>query len=206
MMGRKNLLLTVLATTALATGCGGTTSGKPTTGDPVPPTSTSSLPSEAQAAPNVADPLDATAYLDRPCTVLDDAQLSDLGVVDPGIPNTEGAIAENVGPQCIWHAEPEVNSTIDVGFITGGDKQGLSTLYAARETQEYFQETTVRGYPAVFHSGVDLRAKGSCNISVGISNTQSFRSAEDGVLDASGACARAKKVAESVVTTLKGVV
>jgi Protein of unknown function (DUF3558) len=213
-MGRSNLLsalVTVLVTAVLAAGCGSTTSGEPTPVDPPPvdrpdpPSSTSSPPPRTETAPTVKDPLDASRYLDRPCTVLNDAQLAGLGVIRPGISETEGAIAENIGPQCIWHAEPEVNSTIDVGFITA-DEHGLGGLYAARETQEYFEETTVGGYPAVFHSGVDLRERGSCNISVGISHTLSFRSAEEGVLDASRACARAKKVAEAVVTTLKGVV
>jgi hypothetical protein len=207
-MGRSNVLLATLATAMLAAGCSSTSQGQPIPRDhPVSPSSTpsstASPPPETPAAPTVENPLDASAYLDNPCTVLNAAQLANLGVVRPGIPETEGPIAEHIGPQCIWHAAPEVNSSIDVGFITGDD-HGLGALYAARETQEYFEETTVQDYPAVFHSGVDLRVNGSCNISVGISNTLSFRTSEDGGRTASDACARAKKVAEAVVTTLKG--
>ncbi|WP_460394414.1 DUF3558 domain-containing protein [Actinophytocola sediminis] len=190
----------MLAAVLLA-GCGGTSRGEPVAGDrPTRPTSSTAAP--ANGAPDVRAPLDASPFIGDPCAALSQAQLADLGIVRPGQPNTEGAIAEHVGPQCIWHGTPELDSTIDVGFVTG-DKHGLGGLYAARETQEYFEETLVQGYPAVFHSAADQRAQGACNISVGISNTFSFRTSEFGELDATGSCARAKAVADAVITTLK---
>lgn len=209
-MARTALTGAVALVAALAamTGCVETSQGEPIRADPPPPAATSNPTTSAaprnHGAPNVEVPLDPSTFLDKPCSVLSRSQLADLGIVAPGRARTEGAIAESIGPQCIWHAPPEVNSTIDVGFVIG-NRLGLSALYAAREQQVYFEETNVQDYPAVFHDIVDLRAMGACNISVGISNKLSFRTSEFGELNASETCARAKSVANAVITTLKGV-
>lgn len=205
LVGASAVLVAALAT---VTGCVGTRPGEPIPAGSPPPASTAN-PTTSEAprndgAPNVEVPLDPSSFLDKPCSVLSRRQLADLGIVAPGRARTDGAIAEHVGPQCVWHAPPAVNSTIDVGFVIG-NRRGLGALYAARDQQVYFEETKVQDYPAVFHDIVDLRDRGACNISVGISNTLSFRTSEFGELNASETCARAKSVANAVITTLKGV-
>jgi hypothetical protein len=201
-MAARTVLIGALVGAAVLAGCVTTSRGEPA---PLPghttDTSAASTPAD-HGTPTVEVPLDATPYLVDPCAVLDRTQLAGFGVVEPGIPNTEGPLATSVGPQCVWHAEPEVNSTIDVGFITGGD--GLGTLYAARAELAYFEETTVQDYPAVFNSRADNRHQGLCNINVGITDSLTFRTADVSDLDAAKTCARAKQVADAVLTTLKG--
>jgi hypothetical protein len=134
--------------------------------------------------------------------VLTPAQLQTFGISKPGRGTTTGAIAEQVGPYCTWTADPEVDSTVGVGFITG-NKHGLSDTYRGRPGFAYFEETMVDGYPAVFEEGVDGRPSGVCNITVGISDTLTFRSSEQGGRKGQGSCDRAKQVAGAVIVTLK---
>ena len=181
-----------------AVGCSSQEDGDPTADDSQTPTK-----GEGDGAPRVDTPLDATRFLTEPCAVLDQEQLAEFGVTSPGIPTTTGATAETVGPYCIWHADPALGSTIGVGFETG-NKHGLSDTYRGRDQFEYFEPTTVDGYPAVYSDGADLRSQGSCVIGVGISDTLAFNASEQGELDADGACERARQVAAAALATLKG--
>jgi hypothetical protein len=159
----------------------------------------------AHGAPRVEHPLDATRFIGQPCAALDQTQLATLAVQKPGIPTTSGAVAENVGPYCSWQYPVGANGSvgsIGVGFLLG-NKQGLSDSYRARDEFEYFEPTTVEGYPAVFTDRSDRRQDGECNIVVGISDMLTFRSWESGRLDAQGSCDRAKQVAVAAMTTLK---
>jgi hypothetical protein len=196
-------------------GCSPAEGGQPTvapgtgTGPATPPSESAgsqpTAPPSADStygAPRVSDPLDASRFLARPCDVLTPAQLTTFGISKPGRPTTTGATAENAGPFCTWTADSEVNSTVGVGFITG-NKHGLSDIYRGRSRFEYFEETTVEGYPAVFASLNDGRAQGVCDIGVGISDTLIFRSTEQGGRKGQGSCDRVKQVAAAVVATVK---
>jgi hypothetical protein len=97
-----------------------------------------------------------------------------------------------------------LGSTIGVGFITG-NKNGLSDIYRGRERFEDFRPVRIDGYPGVFANGPDLRANGTCNLAVGVSDTLMIRASEQGRLDAHGACERAVQVARSALMTLRGV-
>ncbi|OLF06335.1 hypothetical protein BLA60_32385 [Actinophytocola xinjiangensis] len=196
---RRATVANVLVVAALVVGCTSTSAGEPLPGDTLVPGSTAP---DSHDAPRVDEPLDAARYLNDPCAVLGREQLAGFGVVGPGQADTGSTLADTVGPQCFWQTSPEENSTIGVGFVVR-DQVGLATLYALRDEQAYFEETTVGDYPAVFHSYADQRADGICNISVGISNTLFFRTSEYGDTDATRSCARAKNVAEAVVTTLR---
>lgn len=189
--------------------CTTTANGSPT----VPPASdqsTDSPPGSEPAsqdptygAPRVDDPLNANPFLPRPCDVLSQAQLESLGVTRPGVPSTTGAIAETVGPSCLWFVDTEITSSIGIGF-NPGNKNGLSDNYRAREELDYFEPTTVEGYPAVFTEGFDRRETGGCGIVVGITDTLTFSATETGDLTAPEACDRAKQVAAAAVTTIRG--
>ncbi|MFL6141551.1 MAG: DUF3558 domain-containing protein [Labedaea sp.] len=203
-------LTTVVAVflAGLLAGCTTTIGGQPGAVPDLPgassggrPTSTTS--GAANGAPRVARPLDATRFLSRPCDALSPAQLATFGVSAPGTPTTTGAVAEYAGPFCTWHAAPEVNSTIGIGFLTG-NKNGLSDTYRGRHDFGYFEETTVDGYPAVFAEGSDSRSTGACGITVGISDTLAFDALEQGNRKGQASCDRAKQVAAAVLATLKG--
>ena len=148
------------------------------------------------------DPLDASKFLTDPCAVLTPAQLAEFGVSTPGRGDTDSKIARAAGPICTWTADTEIPSVIGVTWQSG-IKKGLAHLYEVRDRWEYFEETTVEGYPAVFNSALDNRDGGDCYISVGVSDTLTFNASETGRLDAEGACARAKQLAAAVIVTLK---
>jgi hypothetical protein len=150
----------------------------------------------------VDDPLDASRFLTDPCSVLTPAQLTTFGVSQPGNADTDSEIAKAAGPICTWHADPEIDSTIGVTWQSG-NKNGLADMYRMRDRWKYFEETTVEGLPAVFNDSLDNRDGGDCTISVGVSDTLTFRASETGVLDADGACARAKQVAAAAVVTIR---
>lgn len=201
----------VIVVVVTAAGCStsenGNPTAQPTTDVSVPDSeesSESSEPSEDDnyGAPRVDSPLDATGFLSQPCAVLSQAQLAEFSVTSPGIPTTTGAVAENAGPFCTWHADPSLGSTIGVGFVTG-NKNGLSDTYRGRDQFEHFEPTTVDGYPAVFANSPDLRSSGTCGITVGISDALAFNATEQGRLDGQGSCDRARQVAQAALATLK---
>jgi hypothetical protein len=195
--------------TMAATGCSSNASGTPRPDSSaervLPGESEEDIPeaNSEPSAPRVDRPLDASWFLAQPCAVLDKSQLGPLGVSRRGIPTTSGAVADYAGPFCSWHANPELGSTIGVGFITG-NKNGLSDMYRGRDRFEDFRPVEVDGYPAVFANGPDLRANGTCNVAVGVSDTLMIRASEQGRLDAQGACDRAAQVASSALTTIRG--
>ena len=194
--------------TVVVAGCTSERNGTPVDGPTSeqsgenPSTSVSPSDGETYGAPRVSAPLDATKFLPKPCEALSPVQLKGFGVSKPGEPTTTGAVAENAGPFCTWHADSAVDSTIGVGFLTG-NKKGLSDTYRGRSRFKFFEETTVDGYPAVFNDLSDGRPDGQCNVTVGISDTLAFRAREEGGLVGQAACDRAKQVAAAVIATLK---
>lgn len=189
----------LLAGTACTTRADGTPTPEPGS-SPSETTTSSEVPTGS--APEVVDPLGAAGFLTEPCAVLTQAQLATFDVSSPGVPTTTGAIAENVGPYCTWEAAAELASTIGVGFLTA-NKNGLSDTYLGRDQFDYFIPTTLDGYPAVYADGVDHRDSGTCNITVGISDTLAFNALEFGRLDAQGSCDRARQLAAAALATLK---
>lgn len=190
------MVLLAVSTVMLA-GCAAKLNGMPTA-----PPSPSAGAGAAQAAPRVADPLDATRFLAQPCELLTPTQLATFGVTRPGMPDVDSRLAKQVGPSCLWHADPRTNSSIGVGF-TLGNPNGLSDIYRVRKRYAYFVEDVVDGYPAVFHDIDDGRESGVCNISVGISDTLMFGASEQGGRKGQASCDRVKQVASAVIATLR---
>jgi hypothetical protein len=177
------------------------TSSKPPGNNPS--TSVSPTTDETYGAPRVSDPLDATKFLTQPCAVLTPAQLAQFSVREPGEPDTDSEIAKNSGPGCLWERQDTpLGSTLDMSFLTG-NKKGLSDTYRGRSRFKFFEETTVEGYPAVFNDLSDGRSNGNCNITVGISDTLTFRAREGGGPAGQVVCDRTKQVAAAIIATLK---
>ncbi|MGQ0838897.1 DUF3558 domain-containing protein [Actinokineospora sp.] len=169
-----------------------------------PGSTTSAGANKRYGAPPVTVPLDANRYLAEPCALLTPAQMATFNITNPGIPVTTGAVAEYVGPYCSWRSDDTPRSR---GFVVGllpGNKNGLADTYRGRGQFEHFEPTTVDDYPAVFNNSPDLRSKGDCNITVGISETLTFNAAQNSTFDtAQTACDGAKKLASAVIATLK---
>jgi Protein of unknown function (DUF3558) len=203
-VGLRVLALGVAAIAVLVGGCSAKEAGSPTgpaptsgagkqTGSP----STSSG-SGGGSAPKVSNPLDASKFLTQPCSSIGPDKLRSLSVSAQGEPDNSP-----VGPTCQW-IERDAGSSLEVGFLTG-NKNGLADTYRGRDRfKGYFEPTQVDGYPAVFNDLRDFRGDGTCNITVGISDTLAFRTAvQDGKLGQKS-CDRTKQAAAAVITTLKG--
>jgi hypothetical protein len=92
---------------------------------------------------------------------------------------------------------------VDVGFLTA-NKNGLSDTYRGKARfKGYFEPTEVDGYPAVFNDLGDYRNDGTCNITVGISDTSEFRVGVQYTKLGAKSCDRAKEAAAAVIKTVK---
>lgn len=156
----------------------------------------SSLPSQA-TAPKVAHPLDASAFLAKPCTALTSSDTAALGL--PGAQPDDNS--DNLGPGC----------SFGVGLTSVGiawetiDADGLSAVYQLRSRHEYWIPKTIEGYPAVEASSVDRRASGSCQINVGVNDQLFFFADSEGTKDANAACSMAEHAAAAAVRNLKAI-
>lgn len=198
--------LTAAVMTAVVVGCTETAAGNPgpTSGGgessgSVPP---SSEESDRNGAPSVSEPLEAARFIADPCAALTREQVSGFGFTGPGTPQTEGAIAEQAGPGCYWQGTVEEVGTIGVIYMTGNEN-GLADMYGTRDRYDYFEETTVSGYPAVIGDTTDGRDIGRCGIAVGVSDSLYFVALEQGDLDPVGACERAEQLAAAVISTMQ---
>ena len=182
-----------------------TTTGGDGTGTSTGRTAPTTTPSGG--APAVKNPLDASKLIPQPCTALSAPTLKQLNVSRPGIPDTTSAVATSSGPSCIWHTDDQpLNKSYDVGFLTG-NKNGLADTYRGGKNDfpGYFEPTEVDGYPAVFNGLTEDRPAGSCNITIGISNSLSFRVGLTADKDTgTKSCDLVKQVASAVILTLKG--
>lgn len=190
---RQPLLLLGLATAAvLLAGCNSSTTGTPT-----PKTDTSVT---TVSAPKVAKPLNAASLTAAPCTSLTTAQLSQIGL--PTVQHGDNASITGVAI-CSWTDDTTINS-IGISWQTGLGN-GLSTIYSEKSQLGYWQPTVVDGYPAVFADLGDLRSKGDCSISVGVSDQLSFISKYlSSPSTASQSCQFAEQAAADVIKNLGG--
>ncbi|GAB3449724.1 DUF3558 domain-containing protein [Actinophytocola sediminis] len=167
-------------------------------------TSEASAEEETYGAPRVSDALDVDRFVKQPCLVLTQAQLTEFRVVKPGVSDTDSEIAKHSGPGCHWEREDVQPSASIIGMsFLVGNKNGLSDTYRGRSRFDFFEETTVDGFPAVFNDLSDGRENGNCNITVGISDTLTFRAREGGGPHGQIVCDRTKQLASAILDTLK---
>jgi hypothetical protein len=195
----------------LVAGCSNKEAGNPTgtpggsTGSqPTGSTSTSNSGGPG-AAPKVNDPLDASRFAGQPCSALAPGQLQELHLPAQGKPDTDSEVARTSGPSCSWF-DRDAGSGVGVGFLTA-NKNGLADTYRlnaqGRFKEGYFEPTDVAGFPAVFNDIQDGRGDGSCNITVGISDTSEFRVGVQDTKLGQQSCDRAKQAAAAVIETVK---
>jgi hypothetical protein len=202
-------MLAIIAFTASCSDDGDTGRALPVTTTPgtsAPASSANggeSLP--AHGAPKVEVPLDRATFEQTPCDSLTSSQLTELfGVAVRGEPDPR----ETVGPTCNWHDD---DSTASVGVMYTKDglrPDGVSGLYAQKDTLDFFQPmASIQGYPVVAYSSSDGRADGYCQVAIGTSD----RSAMDiGITQSqqnvgkTDPCEAAHGVAEMVIGNIVG--
>jgi hypothetical protein len=196
---RAALLKVIVGVGVVATVTSGCTDPQAGTATPGT-TSTSSSPND-YGAPRVTKPLNGAPFFTKPCAVLTAAQLQAQNLPAIGKPDTDSPVARSSGPSCDW-SNVSAQDGIGFGFLSG-NTNGLSDTYRGRDRFEgYFVPTDVDGYPAVFNDPGDFRASGSCNITVGISDTLTFISSVDQAYAGMKSCDRAKRNASLIIKNI----
>lgn len=204
MKHRRSLIL-VLATLSLAiSACSQRTSGSPAPASGAAGTQSVSA-SGSSAAPTVSNPLDPTSYLSKPCDLVPQELVAQLGYTNP----TPTAENSSFGPGCGWVGTDSLkpkNFNVSVQVLKGKRNGGLAAIYKAHDRGFYAfaDPTTVSSYPAVYADTQDRRAEGKCTVFVGIANDLTFATGVDGYTDAQDSCATAKQIAAAVITDLQG--
>lgn len=205
-MKTRSLMLLVASVSALTvTSCSG--GGSEVDGDPTvaPSPARDVLPSHG--APKVNNPVDATAFETKPCDVVPMAALAKAGIK---VEAPDAEPDDSTGPICDWKfrrgPDGGRQGTMGTRINTLSDR-GLSDIYDQRGTSfQLFEELPpIEGYPAVIHDTSDSRSEGICNLSVGISDQQTYDVQTD--LDTahpqySDSCSVAVKVATIALQTL----
>jgi hypothetical protein len=187
----------VAATTLLALAACTTPVNSPT---PLASSGPSSPTSSKLTAPQVPNPLDVSKFEQDPCSVLSQAQASQVANL-----TTSSKADGTVAPICSW-ADDDHN-TVAFGFVPGNG--GLTTSYKNQDNKSgYFAVAPdIGGYPAAFLGPVDDRDDGDCQVAVGVTNDEvitvnaSFRDSSPYYSDP---CSLAVKAAEAAMATLKG--
>jgi hypothetical protein len=190
-----------LLVVALVAGCSSHVSGSAS-----PTILSTSSPSRAApgSAPRVAHPLDAGRFTSDPCSSLTVPDLAGVQIVNATTTPTH----QQGGVLCQWQASGAGNA-VGIGWVLP-ITDGLSGFYLRRSTWEYFQPTTVSGYPAVYGAVDDTRTSGSCELNVGVNDHLYFLVSYDlAVMNDSAAyattsCAAAATVARDVIRNLSG--
>ncbi|MPY97802.1 MAG: DUF3558 domain-containing protein [Actinophytocola sp.] len=203
---RVPVLFAVLAVAFSAAACSEQTKGSPTGGAIVSPSA-----GDQVDVPQVEVPLNANPFLKRPCDLVEDSVLSELG--DFQVPNEDvnsDAAKKLIGPRCNWHAKnhgPDVGLAINTVHRDNGTG-GIKGVYDGKEAGLIDRLEPVKipgnsGYPAAFAGGDDEFSRGRCPLAVGITNELSFTVSVTNRERPKQACSAVLKVAASVLDTLK---
>ncbi|KAA9165759.1 DUF3558 domain-containing protein [Amycolatopsis acidicola] len=203
-MTRKyRLLMTALlaASAAAVSACSSTTDGAPSTS-----TSGASSSAPGSEQPTKVDhPLDPSAYLDKPCDLVPQTLVGQLGFSNPEPTGADSAF----GPGCGWidvRTSHSRNFNVNIQVLKGKRNGGLASVYKTRDAggYDFAEPTDVSGYPAAFADTQDRRTEGKCSVYVGIADDLTFSAGVDGYDNAQDSCDAAKRIAAAVITTLQG--
>ena len=190
----RRIVAGLLAVTALAlTGCGAKKHG---TAAPAPSDTSAAL--STGSAPRVPSPLKTDSILADACATISSSGQTDLGLGE-GRPRTGSG-----GPSCTYQEAADPSNQIDVTTVTA-NKNGLSDVYDTKDNDEYFGESQIGGYPAVFAAVKDYRHDGQCGLWVGVTDELAVQimiqyGHGPGVQDP---CSVATKYGEAMISTLK---
>ncbi|SFH46877.1 Protein of unknown function [Amycolatopsis regifaucium] len=204
MLRNRAAAVALMLVSVAVAGCTGETPGTPS---PTQGPATSSVSSASPADPNVpkvTDPLDATAFVSDVCKLLPAAAAADLGFTEPGAPKSDTG-----NPACSWGIRGKADS-LQIILGSGNREKGmggLAGLHKAKETgQLKFLEPgpEVDGYPTVYYGLQDRRARGNCDLSVGVADDLAISAQAEGYDNEQDSCGTAQKVASALIKTLKG--
>jgi hypothetical protein len=144
-------------------------------------------------APFVAAPRDVSTIAPTPCTsLLDPAELRELGFVGPGRPRTSIDVQE-----CSWTNDVDEQLAMSVD----ADRDLLADTYRTR-LSKIFIPVTVEGYPAVRQRMAD--DDNTCTVTTGLGPRQALETEWSGltVRQTSDPCARAEEAIALVIRKL----
>jgi hypothetical protein len=187
----------------VAAGCMAKQNGSPTVGSDPTGTSTSTQ-GETYGAPRVGSPLDAARFLSQPCAVLTQRSWRALESVERVNRTRTVRSARASGPGCLWHARPEVDSTIGMSFLTGNKNGAGGYLSGSESVQVLLRKPRWRVIRRCSTIRVTVGPHGDCNITVGdIGHACVFGLVRRAGWWGQAVCDRAKQVAAAVIATLK---
>ncbi len=192
MLTRRGRLATVAALAALAVASCSSDKQEvvPTTTTPTPPPVTQTTTPIAPSAPAVANPLDASDFVARPCTSLTKAQQRQYGIT-----RTERTTLATEGESCFFHQADD-----DPYWVAYASEvpAGLSALYRdhARGTWRYWHPTELDGYPALAFGNIDPPA---CFFGVGVSDSLYFWVSAS----SDETCVKSRTVASTILANIK---
>jgi len=158
--------------------------------------STTTANGSPSSAPKVATPLNATTFVNNPCSALASADVAGLRVTNPI------SKPSNTHPGCGWTGETGGSEGIDWNT---DNTNGLSDLYAKSSTIAYWQPIRVDGYPAAYGDAIqDSRPQGDCVLNVAVNDHLYFSSSFNNPANPGPSCDMAKQAASDVLKNLKG--
>ncbi|WHT20760.1 DUF3558 domain-containing protein [Crossiella sp. CA-258035] len=205
-MSRQVLIaLTTGLCLAAVAGCSGGGSGQ--TPAPTSASATAAPSSSKGQAPAITQPkLDAAKWDGRTCELLTSAQTGQLRVTKPGKARSTPA-----GETCNWtvDASPGQSLTGSIGVnLNSKTEGGLNKIYADRSTYKHFEETTVAGYPSAHTNESVPFDSGDCGGVTGVNDNVILNvvvlTGDQKAPEYKAPCALADKVAEMVISTMKG--
>jgi hypothetical protein len=145
----------------------------------------------------VKHPLNASAFLSKPCTALTASDTAALGL---GGAQTHDN-SDKLGSGCAFFVDQK---GVNVEWETI-DENGLTDLYAIKSMRGHWIPMTVVGYPAVETDATFDGYTGSCVIDVGVNDQLFFFTSMDGADNTNQACSIAKQAAAAVIKNLQAI-
>lgn len=200
---RAAVVALVLASVAVA-GCTGENPGTPSPSTGSEPSSASSVAPEDPNVPKVANPLDASAFVGDVCKLLPAAAAAELGFTEPGESKND-----TNNPDCSWGVRGKADS-LQLILGSGNREKGMGGLAGLRKAKEAGQlrflepGPDVDGYPTFYYGLQDRRARGSCDLAVGVADDLTVGVHATGYDNEQESCGNAQKAVSAVIKTLKG--
>lgn len=165
--------------------------------------------------PKVTNPLNVEPFLTRPCDLVDDKTVAEVGDMDPPEQDVDSERAKRlIGPNCTWIAKergPDIGLEIHTVHRDKAEEglKGIGGVYAGYEggVLDYLTPVEIPGhpgYPAVFAGKNSDKELGVCPLSLGVADDLAIAMRVTNPDDPSqDTCPATLKVAASVLQTLK---
>lgn len=169
---RTAVSVTLAITVAVVTGCSSGNGGADS--DPT------TKPSSASPVPKIAKPLDVSAYLKKPCDLVDKSHVTQVGPLGSPKADVNSEEAKKMtGPKCDWIGSGDSGGGLGVAIQTTVTTQaapglkGMNGLYQGYKSglTDYYRPVTIPGhpeYPAAFVGHNTDKTTGDCYLYFGV--------------------------------------